>query len=701
MGPPAPRARLARDFTTVSIRTLATSLVTPALMVALFAGAFLASLTAVSDGDIFWHLAAGREMIRRRAWLHTDSFTLSAAGRPWVDIHWLFQLLVYGIDAASGLAGVVVAKALVVATGAVVLAMAVGRSGGPVARALFAPAMIGVLFVARQFLLARPVIVTLLMLALFFAALEAIRTGRRRPLLWLPFLQIVWTNCQGLAVLGPAMIGAYLIGARLPLAFGTRRWRWPFAPEGRLPVRPLALTLVLCIAASFATPYGGAGAALPARLLARITPVATNVFATQVAENVSPFVLERTAPAQIFHFKWYLAALAVCLALAERRLYLSHVALLCGSGALALMANRNVLLFYWVATPIAVLAVAPRVQRLLTAWKGRAWSATPAIALGVALCSLLGIAAGAAHREPTITEPTPFHFPTESTRRLVAAGARGPVFAPDHVGGYLAFTAPGLVPYIDTRLLLHSADEYAAYLSDIEDGARFDALAGRSGFRYVILTTAYPDRYLGLVQHLAANPLWDLAFTDGAEVLFTRRDPEAGDDLLGSTSSAPTGAALSADTILAQLAIRFSRWPERHQAARLQLARLLIVLGELDQAQRVLSTVNGRVAVQLRARAHLVAGELGAAEGLTRTLLLDDPRDVRSLALMAQISALDGRPGDAALGWLRRALEVDPYDAEARRLVESLAATTGQEGVRGSPAAVGSHIRSTGAGGTR
>jgi hypothetical protein len=84
-------------------------------MVALFAGAVLASLTPIADGDIFWHLAAGREMVHRRAWLRTDPFTLSAHGRPWVDVHWLFQLLVYGIHASRGLAGVVIAKALVVA----------------------------------------------------------------------------------------------------------------------------------------------------------------------------------------------------------------------------------------------------------------------------------------------------------------------------------------------------------------------------------------------------------------------------------------------------------------------------------------------------------------------------------------------------------------------------------------------------------
>jgi len=68
---------------------------------------FLLSLQAISDGDIFWHLAAGREMVRRRAFLRTDPFTLSAAGRPWPDVHWLFQLAVYGLHQTFGLAGLV------------------------------------------------------------------------------------------------------------------------------------------------------------------------------------------------------------------------------------------------------------------------------------------------------------------------------------------------------------------------------------------------------------------------------------------------------------------------------------------------------------------------------------------------------------------------------------------------------------------
>jgi hypothetical protein len=50
---------------------------------------------AVMDTDIWWHLAAGRLMVEERRWLFTDPFAADTLGRPWVDVHWLFQVLVY------------------------------------------------------------------------------------------------------------------------------------------------------------------------------------------------------------------------------------------------------------------------------------------------------------------------------------------------------------------------------------------------------------------------------------------------------------------------------------------------------------------------------------------------------------------------------------------------------------------------------
>src|SRR4029078_7595024 len=86
----------------------------------------------------------------------------------------------------------------------------------------------------------------------------------------------------------------------------------PSSPDDGAPtvdLRPLLWTLALCVLASFVTPYGLAAVALPGKLLARIVPAGGNLFSTAVAENVPPFILERTAPEQAAYFKWLLAGL--------------------------------------------------------------------------------------------------------------------------------------------------------------------------------------------------------------------------------------------------------------------------------------------------------------------------------------------------------------------------------------------------------
>ncbi|MES1205497.1 MAG: hypothetical protein ABUS79_06130, partial [Pseudomonadota bacterium] len=371
----------------------------------------------------------------------------------------------------------------------------------------------------------RPTIITLLMLAIFFATLEGTRSGNTRRLFFLPLAQVVWANCQGLSAFGPALVASYLLAAFLsPRAPSSRfpdRLRF-WATEGALPRRALAVTFCLCVAALFITPYGLRGAALPGRLLLRLAPVGTNVFSANVAENVPPLILWQTAPQQVAHFPWYLAALAVCVIVARRQLCLSRLLVLLGFTGLALMANRNVVLLYWLATPIAATVVAPVVGPPLERWwRGGGWfrvAVVPRAALAFILGGELALAWAAHEAESPVADPAPFHFPVSSARVLKECGAAGSVFAPDHHGGYLTFMVPGLTPYIDTRLTLHTGLEYAAYLQAVDQPARFDALDATVHFRYVVLTTGYPDRYLALAQHLAASPAWRLSATDGAEV---------------------------------------------------------------------------------------------------------------------------------------------------------------------------------------
>lgn len=655
------------------------------VLLAVAVGVFVVALGPVSDGDVYWHLAAGREMVRRHALLRVDPFTLSAAGRPWVDVHWLFQLAAFGVYAVGGLLGLTMVKATVVAGAAVGATSMAGRAGGPAARVSCAVVLVAFVFLARHLLPIRPVIVTLGFVTLFLAVLERARVESSLPaprprsaplpvllvLLVLPLAQIVWTNCQGLSALGPVIVFAYLMGALLDPGRGARTLSWR-RPGTRL----LAASLGLCVLGSCLTPYGLEGVRLPLRLFLRLVPGSTNVFSAAIAENVPPFVLERTAPEQVSHFRWVLGGMALAFAVARPRLPLVHGLLLAAFAGLALMANRNVLLFYWVAAPLTAIALGERATRaapptVTAAALGRrlgralpgtrrlARSSLP-VAVGAILLGELAVIGLAAARETAAGTPTPFHFPVESVRRLADLGERGPVFAPDQHGGYLDLMLPQMTPYIDTRLVLHTGPEYADYLALFAEPARFDALAARENFRAVILTTAYPDSYLGLIAHLADDPAWHLVYTDGFEVLFTR-----GGESLG------LGRRSTVDEIARGLAERFGDRPDLHAAARLNLARLLVVLGQSGQAIHVLSSLDSRPAVQLRARAELASGDLAAAESLASILVDADARDVHSLTLLAEIAEARGQV-DRALGWLRRSLVIDPYDAEARAMVDRL-----------------------------
>jgi hypothetical protein len=626
----------------------------PLVFAAVAIGAALVALGPIADGDIYWHLAAGAEMWRRGALLRFDPFTISAGGRAWVDVHWLFQLAAAGIHHAFGFAGLAAAKALIVAAGAALLTWTAERGGGAVARDLCACALLLLLFFARHLIPIRPILVTLLLLATFLLALESARRGgSRRGLVALPLLQVVWVNCQGLAPLGPALVGCYAVG--VAIAGGAER---------RL-LRPLALALAGCVLASFATPFGLAALRLPGELLARITPGHHNVFSTAIAENVPPFVLDRTSPEATSHLRLVLAVLAASLALVRPRLHPAHALALAGFGALALMANRNVLLFYWLLAPLAAIALGPAAAARLAAVRARPWLALPrGRALGATLLLVLagelGLGAVALAREPRVTAPTPFHFPTESARLLAARGAAGSVFAPDQHGGFLTFSVPALHPYIDTCLILHTAREYEDYLAVFDDPARFDELDARERFGYVVLTTAYPDRYLPLVAHLAASPDWKLLYTDGSEVLFGRE---------GTPVALQDRATL--DGLAAALDRRYADLPEARATARLHLARLLVVVGQPPGALRVLEGVDSRAAAELRARCHFAAGDLAGAEALARLLLHDRSDDVRSLTLLAE-AALARAAAEDARRYLGQALAADPYDPEARAVLARL-----------------------------
>jgi tetratricopeptide (TPR) repeat protein len=652
-------------------RSAATALLTrigwPLLVVV---GAASAGLAPASDGDVWWHLAAGREMVARGALLFTDPFSVSAVGRPWIDVHWLFQLGSYAVYAALGLAGLVWVKCALVATGAWLLLAALERDRfASWARPLFVTLLVAALLASRQLLLVRPVIVTLSCLALFFYQLERYRLDSKPwRLAVLAVVQVLWANCQGLSALGPALVAVHGLAAGCDAWLGGRA-RWPFAREATQPgarhVRQLALAFVACVVALAATPFGARGLWLPATLFGRLVPGEHNVYAHAVAENVPPFLLERWSGGEFWHLKWFFAILAVSLVAGGRRLRLSHALLLGGFAVLALFSNRNVLLLYWVATPIAALHLAPAARRLARALSSRRGARLVLAANAAALTALLSLSSVAAAREASLREPSPFRAPIASSERLAALSGGADVFCADHHGGYLIWRLfPRYRPYIDTRLVLRSAQEFAEYLSLADEPERFDAFQRQKRFGYVVLPVAYPDRYLGLIAHLYRSPDWRLIYTDGSEVLFARRD-------LVTVPALDLADPATTERVLAELEARFAGQAKLLSAARLHLATLNITLGATAQAEAALAGMSEAEAEALKARCRFAAGDLESARAIAARQLARDEDDVHSLSLLARVALEQGELRQSA-AFVRRALHIDPFDGEASRLLSSL-----------------------------
>ena len=590
-----------------------------------------------------------------------DPFTVSAA-RARLDrrASGCSKLVAAAIHRASGFFGLAVAKSVVVAAGAVAATRAAERGGGPIARDACAAILLALLFLARHLLPLRPIVATLLFVAIFLAALERHRVESSaraaRALLALAVLQAIWVNCQGLAPIGPALVMAYLTPVLVAAARGSA--------DARRAATPLALALGACVVASFATPYGLDAVRLPGRLLERIEPGSGNVFSTAVAENIPPFVLERTAPEMVAHLRWVLVAFAAALLIVRPRLCAAHALVMSGFTALALMANRNIVLLYWVLAPIGGVAIAPRAVERWATWRAgaRVTARAPRWAGSAALAVLLALEIGAA-RSGARARRTDRRAHTVPFSDGVGSLPRG------HRRAW-----PGVRPRPGGRV------------SRVR-GARATPLhrhAPRPPFRARVRRLPRAVRRAGALRRPRCARALPLRRADDRvprPIPEPRRSP-GGEPVLEAALHGRIGGAVRTrgprnqprrsrdhrgDRRFRRPAI--CRPPRRERAAaRLNLGRLLVVVGQPAAAERVLAPLDSRAAAELRARGHFAAGDLDAAESLARVLLLEDSDDVRSLTLLAQIAAAR-RSSDDARRYLTRALSMSPFDAEARALL--------------------------------
>lgn len=358
---------------------------------------FVAALAPIQSYDAFWHLATGEWIVSHRALPETDPFALASDPVVWHNGEWLFEVLLHGIERASGLAGLSIFRALVVAgLFTAILALVARAAGVATALVIVAFAFAG----ADHRLGMRPELAGTVFAVVAVHLLLGPLTRRRLALL--TALTIVWMNMHPSALLAPAIAGLVAGG------------RWIAGERRRGDLAAGAASVALTLAALLVTPWGISGILSPLRL-ARIV-------------GSGEFINAEWLPSRLDQFPALYLAIAAGLALLILRWRASltpRLLLFCLFSLLAVRFVRNQGYFF-ALLPLLLAPALPHIRRRTLA----------IAAVGVALVALVlvpierGWGVGV----------DPARFPASAVSQLQRTGLRGNIYNPDQFGGYLIWT---------------------------------------------------------------------------------------------------------------------------------------------------------------------------------------------------------------------------------------------------------------------
>jgi hypothetical protein len=473
-------------------------LVTLLTFIALFA---MAVRTPV-DTDMYWHLRTGQFILETRTIPAADPFSWTASGAPWINVHWLSQVILYSAYAALGMPGLALLVALLVVLAFVFVWKQM--EGGPFLRAfvvVLAAAAAGAVWTPRSHM-------ATFVLTPLIAYLIYLYKWKQTDRLWLiPIVFVLWVNLHGGYIAGFIVLAAMLAGEIANHALGCQglevlNWkRW----------RKLLIITLISGAVLLINPYTVAALQLP--------------FKTVNIGVLQDFIEEWAAPN--FHelyqqpMLWMLLLTLVVIGWSGRRLDATDAALLVIFAYISFLARRNIGLFALICAPILSRHVAALISRYRWAQRPPArgsplinWIILLLIAGAAILKVLLPILPAAqAQAEATI-------LPRQAANWIVANRPEGKLFNSYNWGGYLLWRLwPAYPVYADGRTDVYSNEFLQEYLRIVTGQLDAPMLFDERGIRTVIVESESP-----LVAQLVKSGLWQEAYRDDKAAILTRRE---------------------------------------------------------------------------------------------------------------------------------------------------------------------------------
>ncbi len=487
---------------------------------ALWAGALFLLLFAVlalqpiQPADFWWQLRVGQVVLQEGRVPTTDLFSYTVPGAPFFYQSWLAGVLFALVYALGGPALIVVMNAVML-TAAYALLWRACRLASEHAHVATGCTLAAIVVSLGNWGV-RPQSFSTLLVAAFILILVRFRRGLTGPLWLLPLLTALWANLHGAFILGPALVGATMLGEALKVVLPGR----PFPPiEGRR-LRNLGLATLGTLAAPLLNPAG-------LHIVAYLRDIGGNpVIRQSIAEWKPP------RPDDAVGAVFYLSLLGLFFLLLYLRVRPDPVDALwlAGTSWLALGGVRSILWYSFVMALLlaGALSSRPRPQPAQALeWQIGVNRAFLAILAGIALLSMpwsKSILPLPADMQGAISRDTPVHAADE----IESAGLEGPIFHRMEYGGYLLWRFyPQRRVFIDPRIELYPTALWSDYALISSGAPEAGALLDRYGVRVLLLDTR---TQAGLVEWASASGEWEVRFVDPAEesIVLTRKLPADG-----------------------------------------------------------------------------------------------------------------------------------------------------------------------------
>jgi hypothetical protein len=474
------------------------------------------------DGDVWWHLRAGEEILRSGAVPATDAWTIAGQGRPWISQDWLSNVVMAAVHGAGGEWGATLLSlvfALVTVAAFALLWRGLGyRRGAPG-------------WLARLVWLTAGLIVAGPIIGVRVQTLDLLLSAATAWLLWgylgyrsvtwltgLPLVALAWVNLHAGFPLLFLLGGAVIVGEAVDRVLAR-------APDGV----PLTWPQIGRLTGALAV----AGAVL---ILNPNGPrIYTYPFATAAIAAHRDFLFEwstpdlSTFPGQVL-IAFLVLVVAPTLWMGRRHIRTAHALWLVGLSLMSIMAIRFALLAGPIGGALAAIHLAPQIASW-PAWHGlrqmaHRMSLAPREGIQAnlnAILVLVVIAAGGilalARAAPAVqAQAIAANMPVAATAWLRADGSAKRIFNVYAWGGYLGRELPDTLVFIDGRSDIYGDAPIRRFADAIDLRSDPGALLTEARIDHVVF---WPDSALG--RWLDDQPAWERVHTDDLAGVWARR----------------------------------------------------------------------------------------------------------------------------------------------------------------------------------